>query len=195
MKADGKDVALKYSLSAGGQGNLGLLRWFRYKFNNSANGVCHLHLEHTGDGFIYVNGKCIGRCWQQGPQRDYYIPECWLNKDGDNVIAVSLCHTSDGEPQVIKAEIRQKITSRRPVINAVSDNVNDVKHKIDTYVARHATNPEWILSRMAMYWKDGERYTQCYIGGERWQRAHTATAGGAYMEQMEATLTRRTDSI
>ena len=170
VKADGKDVALKYSLSAGGQGNLGLLRWFRYKFNNSANGVCHLHLEHTGDGFIYVNGKCIGRCWQQGPQRDYYIPECWLNKDGDNVIAVSLCHTSDGEPQVIKAEIRQKITSRRPVINAVSDNVNDVKHKIDTYVARHATNPEWILSRMAMYWKDGERYTQCYIGGERWQR-------------------------
>ena len=104
--------------------------WYSYRFDYDGRGVCHLHLEHTGDGFIYVNGKCIGRCWQQGPQRDYYIPECWLNKDSENIIDVNLCHTADGKAQVIKAEIRQKNAVRHPVINAVSDDVDDVKRKI-----------------------------------------------------------------
>lgn len=43
---------------------------------------------HQANGFIYVNGHCIGRCWQQGPQREYYVPECWL-KVGKNIVAVS----------------------------------------------------------------------------------------------------------
>lgn len=103
VKADGKDVALKYGMQGGS--------WYSYRFDYDGRGVCHLHLEHTGDGFIYVNGKCIGRCWQQGPQRDYYIPECWLHKDSENIIDVNLCHTADGKAQVIKAEIRQKMLS------------------------------------------------------------------------------------
>ena len=33
--------------------------------------------------WIYLhNGHCIGRCWQKGPQHEYYIPECWLNIGG-----------------------------------------------------------------------------------------------------------------
>ncbi|MEP3837818.1 MAG: hypothetical protein ABJM36_09225 [Algibacter sp.] len=40
--------------------------------------------------------------------------------------------------------------------------------EIDVHVNRHVTNPEWMVSRLAMYWKDGERYTQCYIKGQDW---------------------------
>ena len=36
------------------------------------------------------------------------------------------------------------------------------------YVDRHQTDPEWITSRLAMYWKDGERYTQCYLKKQNW---------------------------
>jgi len=39
---------------------------------------------------------------------------------------------------------------------------------IDVHVNRHQTNPEWIVSRLAMYWKEGERYTQCYIKNQDW---------------------------
>lgn len=40
--------------------------------------------------------------------------------------------------------------------------------EINPYVNRHVSDPEWIVSRLAMYWKDGERYTQCYIKGQDW---------------------------
>ncbi len=46
-----------------------------------------------------------------------------------------------------------------------------IKQKIDPYVERHVSDPEWIVSRLAMYWKDGERYTQCYINPKQdWER-------------------------
>jgi hypothetical protein len=43
-----------------------------------------------------------------------------------------------------------------------------IKKTIDPYVERHQTDPEWIVSRLAMYWKDGERYTQCYLKKQNW---------------------------
>lgn len=45
-----------------------------------------------------------------------------------------------------------------------------LKEKVDPYVERHRTESEWIISRIAMYWKDGARYTQCYLKNETWER-------------------------
>ena len=47
---------------------------------------------------------------------------------------------------------------------------NRLKDKVNPYVERHRTNPKWIVSRIAMYWKEGERYTQCYLKNETWER-------------------------
>ena len=68
--------------------------WFPY----------HLRLEHSGNGFVYLNGHCIGRCWQKGPQYEYYLPECSLNFGGENHLAISLRPTADGA-EIRKAEI------------------------------------------------------------------------------------------
>ncbi|GGZ13616.1 hypothetical protein GCM10007049_01780 [Echinicola pacifica] len=40
--------------------------------------------------------------------------------------------------------------------------------EVDPYVSRHQTDPDWIVSRLAMYWKEGEHYTQCYIKDQDW---------------------------
>lgn len=45
-----------------------------------------------------------------------------------------------------------------------------LKERVDPYVERHRTDPQWIVSRLAMYWKEGERYTQCYLKNETWER-------------------------
>ena len=45
-----------------------------------------------------------------------------------------------------------------------------LKEKIDPYVERHKTDPQWIVSRLAMYWKEGEHYTQCYLKKQNWDR-------------------------
>ena len=39
---------------------------------------------------------------------------------------------------------------------------------IDPYVNRNVEDPEWIVSRLAMYWKDGAHFTQCYIKNQNW---------------------------
>lgn len=40
----------------------------------------------------------------------------------------------------------------------------------EKYADRHAADPQWIISRLAMYWKEGERYTQCYLKNQNWDR-------------------------
>ncbi len=42
--------------------------------------------------------------------------------------------------------------------------------ELQPLVERHATDPEWITSRLSMYWKEGERYTQCYLLNQNWDR-------------------------
>lgn len=74
-----------------------LLTWYRMQCHLPARkpGVWvpwHLHLDANGNGFIYINGLCLGRYWQAGPQHDFYIPETWLNFGNGkaNTIALSL---------------------------------------------------------------------------------------------------------
>jgi len=78
-------------------GNLtdGLMTWYTMHFELPAKGTSEptrrLLLDATGNGFIYLNGHQLGRFWQQGPQREYYMPENWLNYDGkENHLAICL---------------------------------------------------------------------------------------------------------
>ena len=71
-------------------------------------------------------------------------------------------YTSSSE----RAAIRQKINSEPWAKSAFAR----VRAKVEKYADRHATDPEWCISRLAMYWKDGERYTQCYLKQQNWDR-------------------------
>jgi hypothetical protein len=57
-----------------------------------------VRLDAVGNGFLYLNGHPLGRWWQVGPQREYYLPECWLNfgPGKTNVLTISLRPTNDG---------------------------------------------------------------------------------------------------
>lgn len=76
----------------------------------------HLHLNASGDGFLYVNGHPLGRYWQAGPQHDFFLPECWLNfgPARTNLLTLNLCSTGKGvaiqaavvEPYAGYAEMR-----------------------------------------------------------------------------------------
>ena len=58
-----------------------------------------------------------------------------------------------------------KVTVRQKVKNEpwAGEAFAAIRSKVEKYVDRHQTDPEWIISRLAMYWKEGERYTQCYL--------------------------------
>ncbi len=73
-----------------------LLHWYRMEFTLPEVAAdiwvpwC-LKIDASGNGLLYVNGHWIGRFWQNGGQREYYIPDNWLRPAGEaNVIAVCL---------------------------------------------------------------------------------------------------------
>ncbi|MNY23896.1 hypothetical protein D3C86_1575800 [compost metagenome] len=55
-------------------------------------------LNASGNGYMWLNGHNIGRHWEAGPQREFYLPECWLNfgKQKKNVLVFGLRQTENG---------------------------------------------------------------------------------------------------
>lgn len=46
-----------------------------------------------------------------------------------------------------------------------------IRGEVEPYLRKVEKEPDWLTSRMAMYWKDGERYTQCYLNKKQnWER-------------------------
>jgi len=80
-----------------------LMTWYRAEFEMPKSADCkkalwRLLINASGNGYIYLNGHNLGRYWEIGPQREFYLPECWLNFDSGkkNVISISLRQTING---------------------------------------------------------------------------------------------------
>lgn len=74
--------------------------WFRANFlfpkkNESWNAPWKLIFEADCDALIYLNGKFVGRFVTQGPQREFYFPEPFLELGGQNTLMIALAHTDD----------------------------------------------------------------------------------------------------
>lgn len=74
---------------------MGHVVWFRRHFTyNPAEGYSAplqiIPIKADERLLIYVNGKPVAQYDIIGPQEEFYIPDCYLNKDGDNVIAMVL---------------------------------------------------------------------------------------------------------
>ncbi|MFB9843412.1 glycoside hydrolase family 35 protein [Mucilaginibacter ginsenosidivorans] len=56
-------------------------------FNLAQTGDTYLDMSKFGKGFVFLNGRNIGKYWYIGPQQTLYIPKSWL-KVGQNEIVV-----------------------------------------------------------------------------------------------------------
>jgi beta-galactosidase len=41
-------------------------------------GDMYLNMEKYGKGYLWVNGRNLGRYWIAGPQKRLFCPGCWL---------------------------------------------------------------------------------------------------------------------
>ncbi|HTS17685.1 MAG TPA: beta-galactosidase [Verrucomicrobiae bacterium] len=85
-----------------------LATWYRIEFElpQSATNAWvpwRLLLDSSGNGFIYLNGHALGRYWDVGPQREYYLPECWLHFGGGNTNTLALCLRPTEKGAVLRA--------------------------------------------------------------------------------------------
>lgn len=78
------------------------------RFVRPGSGPWQMVLQATGDGFLYLNGRALGRFWQVGPQRGFYLPEPWL-KDANVLEYVAIPGKGEdqkGSPKILAAELR-----------------------------------------------------------------------------------------
>ncbi len=80
-----------------------LLKWYRIEFelppvDSHAWVPWKANIDAAGCGFLYLNGHPLGRYFDVGPQREFFLPECWLHfgPGGKNVLAMSLGSASHG---------------------------------------------------------------------------------------------------
>ena len=50
-------------------------------------GDVFIDMQNWGKGLVWINGKCIGRFWEIGPQQTLFMPGVWLKK-GENEIII-----------------------------------------------------------------------------------------------------------
>ena len=81
----------------------GLFTWYRIEFElpgqKKGEWIPWLaRINASGNGYMWLNGNNIGRHWEAGPQREFFLPECWLNFGGGkkNVLVIGLCQTANG---------------------------------------------------------------------------------------------------
>ncbi len=53
-------------------------------------GDTFLDTRGWGKGIVWVNGHCLGRIWNIGPQQTLYLPAPWLHLDQNEVIVFDL---------------------------------------------------------------------------------------------------------
>lgn len=64
-----------------------------------------LIVNATGTGYMWLNGHNIGRYWEEGPQREFYLPECWLRPGEKNVIVLGLRQSENKGARLFGAEV------------------------------------------------------------------------------------------
>lgn len=77
---DGEDAALHLNASGGPHYGVG-------SFQLERTGDAFLDVSALGKGVLWINGMCLGRFWNIGPQMTLYVPGPWL-KQGRNEVAV-----------------------------------------------------------------------------------------------------------
>ncbi len=78
-----------------------LVTWYRVEFtlaDSSSQSKWLARINASGNGYMWLNGNNIGRHWEIGPQREFYLPECWLKfgKGEKNVLVFALRQTDSG---------------------------------------------------------------------------------------------------
>ncbi|MCL2106154.1 MAG: beta-galactosidase [Oscillospiraceae bacterium] len=60
----------------------------RGTFQAKSRGDCFIHCDGLKKGYLFVNGRNLGRYWEIGPQQALYCPGCWLFTEKENELLV-----------------------------------------------------------------------------------------------------------
>ncbi|MBP5681398.1 MAG: beta-galactosidase [Bacteroidales bacterium] len=64
--------------------------YYKTTFKVSKVGDTYLDMSTWSKGIVWINGHCLGRFWNVGPQQTLYVPGCWLKKGQNEIIVMDI---------------------------------------------------------------------------------------------------------
>jgi len=98
--------------------------YYRSSFNVKKIGDTYLDMSSWGKGLVWVNGHCLGRFWEVGPQQTLYLPGCWLKKGKNKIVVLDLIGPAAEAFTSVKGAV-----AKCPVIRGVASPINDLLRK------------------------------------------------------------------
>jgi len=98
--------------------------YYRSSFNVKKIGDTYLDMSSWGKGLVWVNGHCLGRFWEVGPQQTLYLPGCWLKKGKNEIVVLDLIG-----PAAEAFTSAKGAKANYPVIRGVASPINDLLRK------------------------------------------------------------------
>jgi beta-galactosidase len=65
-------------------------RFFRAQVTLDRVGDTYLDMREWNKGYVWVNGRLLGRYWHIGPQQRLFCPGCWLRQGENDVLVLDL---------------------------------------------------------------------------------------------------------
>ena len=73
-----------------GTGSAGTPAYYKASFSLKKTGDTYLDMSSWGKGLVWVNGHCLGRFWNVGPQQTLFLPGCWLKKGKNRIVVLDI---------------------------------------------------------------------------------------------------------
>lgn len=64
--------------------------YYRSSFTIKRVGDTYLDMSTWGKGLVWINGQCLGRFWEVGPQQTLFVPGCWLRKGKKDIVVMDI---------------------------------------------------------------------------------------------------------
>ena len=76
-----------------------------------------------GKGLVWVNGHCIGRFWEVGPQQTLYLPGCWLKKGKNEIVVLDVTGPTQARVEGLTKPIIDQLQRDRLPKDAVKTDI------------------------------------------------------------------------
>ena len=77
----------------------------------------HARIDASGNGRLYLNGHDIGRYWEAGMQRSFFLPSCWLKTEEKNTLVLEQLATDSGNAlravEIVPATEQAEVTATK----------------------------------------------------------------------------------
>ena len=97
--------------------------YYRAEFNLKKTGDTYLDMRTWGKGLVWVNGHCIGRFWEVGPQQTLYLPGCWLKKGKNEIVILDITSPTQAKVEGLKKPIIDQLRRDRLPKDAVKTDI------------------------------------------------------------------------